>query len=353
MTENKRLYYFDILRLISTTFVIVIHICVLNWFSLSPESFDWQVLNIFESFSQVAVPIFFMISGALFLDESKNISIKDLYKKNILRLCIAFIFWSALYATVIGNTTSLPDLIMKCVKGHFHMWFIPAIIGCYMIVPFLREIVKSKKLLKYYLILAVIFTFTLNYIAPILAESDTNYIAYSGNLLKTVLSNLLFRFTLGYSAYFVLGYFLSKAEFTKTMRRVIYLMGISAFITTVCFSYMASIHNQKPTDAYYNKTSLNMMLESTALFVFAKYNLSPANLKEKSAKRLLFASKCTFGVYLIHPAFIKIIEKYLHVTAITVNPLIAVPAFTVAVFVLSFAASALLNKIPIIKKYIV
>jgi len=352
MSEKNRLYYMDILRIIATVFVIVIHICVINWYHIPTDSFDWKVLNICESVSQVAVPIFFMISGALFLDESKSISIKDLYKKNILRLFIAFVFWSILYA-LISKPVSLSGFILNVVKGHFHLWFIPAIIGCYMIVPFLREIVKSKKLLKYYLILAIIFTFTLNYIIPILINSDINYIAYFGNLLKTAVSNLVFRFTLGYSAYFALGYFLCNAEFSKTLRRVIYLMGISALMATVCFSYVASVNNQKPVDTYYSKTSLNIMIEACALFVFAKYNLSPKSLKEKTVKRLLFASKCTFGIYLIHPIFIKIIEKYLHISAVTFNPLLAVPAFTITVFVLSFAASALLNKIPFVKKYIV
>ena len=51
--------------------------------------------------------MFLMLSGALMLDPGKPFQIRTLYRKNILRILTAFLFWSALYAlgTYFANRT--------------------------------------------------------------------------------------------------------------------------------------------------------------------------------------------------------------------------------------------------------
>ncbi|MBE6794213.1 MAG: hypothetical protein E7532_04620 [Ruminococcaceae bacterium] len=352
MIQKNRLYYLDVLRIISSIFVIVIHICILNWGILSPNSLSWQALNIFDALSQIAVPIFFMISGALFLDDKKEISIKNIFFKRIFKLLVAYLVWSVVFV-LINPASSWSNAIYRVIQGHYHMWFIPALAGVYIIIPFLKAITKSEKLTKYFLILSVLFTFTLSFISPILKESSVGVFALIGNLLNILRTKLIFRFTLGYSGYFVFGYFLNKTEFSKSMRRIIYIMGIAAALATICFSYLISKSKGTPTDTFYSNTSLNILISSVAFFVFAKYNLNCNNIKEKSHSKLVFLSKCTFGVYLIHPIFIELINKHLHINAVTVNPLLAVPLFTLTVAVLSYISSIILNKIPLIRKYIV
>ncbi len=52
------------------------------------------------------------------------------------------------------------------INGHYHMWFLFMIVGLYLIVPFLlRPIVRDEKLLRYFLLLTLIFTFLLPQIA--------------------------------------------------------------------------------------------------------------------------------------------------------------------------------------------
>ena len=352
MLKDKRLFHLDALRIISSVFVIVIHICILNWYTLSPTSLSWQALNVFESISQVAVPVFFMISGALYLDENKEITIKEILLKRIPRLLIVYFVWSFVYL-MINPEKSFGSSVFKLLDGHFHMWFIPAIIGLYLVIPFLRVIVKSETLTKYFLILSVIFTFTIYFVAPLLEGSSVKVFSLAGEVLGMLKSKLALRMVLGYSGYFVFGYFLQKTAFSKVVRRIIYLMGISALLSTICFSYLISVHRNKATDVFYSNTSLNILIESVAIFVFAKYNLCFKNIGDKGAKTLTFLSKCTFGVYLVHPVFIDIINKHFHISAVTVNPLVAVPLYTLAVLILSFSVSALLNKIPFVKKYIV
>ena len=44
-----------------------------------------------------------MISGALFLRNSKKLDIKKLYSKNILRIVVVFLFWSLVYGILYGK----------------------------------------------------------------------------------------------------------------------------------------------------------------------------------------------------------------------------------------------------------
>ena len=69
----------DVMRLIASFFVVMIHL----------SSNNGAVGLMFNSISRFSVPVFVMISGALFLN--RNISIKTLYKKYILRMMLKLV----------------------------------------------------------------------------------------------------------------------------------------------------------------------------------------------------------------------------------------------------------------------
>ena len=58
-----------------------------------------------------------MISGALFL--SRDISARKMYSKYILRIVLAFVFWSFIYAVITGD--GIEGKIGALVKGHYHL----------------------------------------------------------------------------------------------------------------------------------------------------------------------------------------------------------------------------------------
>jgi surface polysaccharide O-acyltransferase-like enzyme len=99
MQKLARSYHLDILRIIAIFSVLLMHTAghTSSFFQNSPQTFTYQFLSIFDTATRFAVPVFVMISGALFLDSNKVLSTKKLYRKNILRLVIAFFFWSLIY----------------------------------------------------------------------------------------------------------------------------------------------------------------------------------------------------------------------------------------------------------------
>ena len=93
----QRILYPDILRTIAVFAVIMIHFCAYGFCNYDVYSLDWQIINAYESWIRWAVPVFVMVSGMFFLDQQKEITLSKLYRKNILRLVVAVLFWGFLY----------------------------------------------------------------------------------------------------------------------------------------------------------------------------------------------------------------------------------------------------------------
>lgn len=177
MKENEncqnRIEYLDILRIVATIAVIMIHVAASRWYFGDINSFDWIVIVTYDGIVRWAVPIFVMISGVLFL-EKENIGITQLYRKYIFKIVIVFIIWSAIYLldSVMRDNLNSKECIVKFFRGEFHMWYLHMIVGLYMLVPLLKEIVRNMTLTKYFLALTLVFTFVLPYIADLFLLVD-------------------------------------------------------------------------------------------------------------------------------------------------------------------------------------
>ena len=149
-TAVGRTAYFDYLRVLATFAVVILHTAAQNWYAADINGWDWKVFNFYNGIERWCVPIFVMISGALFLD--KDIPVKTIYTKYILRLFIAFTVWSGFY--MLFEEGIVDTLLRQLLGGHYHMWFIPMIIGLYMCIPLMKCIVKEECNMKYFLLLA-------------------------------------------------------------------------------------------------------------------------------------------------------------------------------------------------------
>ena len=346
--KSERFIYFDILKIIATLAVIVIHVSAQHWRDTDIKSFEWNVFNFYDSISRWSVPVFVMISGALFLNGEH--SVEKIYKKNILRIVTAFVFWSFLYA-LIGFITgdSLRSTVAAFISGHYHMWFLFMIVGLYMITPFLRKIIENDFLMKYFLILSLIFSFIIPQFISVLSLFSQE----AGDFLQGVINNIHFNFVVGFSGYFILGYFLNKTPIKKNSRLVIYILGIVGFISTVLLTVLAANYSQKPNGIFYGNLTVNVLLESAAVFVFFKSIFGNLKLNDKAKNLIVKLSKYSFGVYLVHVMVLVALNKVFHINTLSFNPIFSVPIITVLIFIVSYIISAIINNIPILKKYVV
>ncbi len=350
-SAQTRIVYFDYLRLFAMFAVMVFHVAAQNWYFTPANTFEWQTFNVFDSLMRWGVPVFVMISGALFL--GKEHQIKKIFKKNILRLVVALFFWSIIYALwqrfVTNEITSSEDFLIAVVNGHAHLWFIYMIIGLYMISPLLKKIVENRKLAWYFVALAFVFSF----LVPELVNIIGLKAEMPASLIESVSTALKMNFVIGYSGYFVLGYLLNTTRIEKRKEVWLYVLGIAGALFTILFSLFVSLRQGKPVSDYYDNLTVNVLLMSVAVFVFAKLHLNKPFKNKKKEKMLLFLSNCSFGAYLIHLLILYMLDHFLNFNSLSLNPVLSVPLIAIIIFAISLTISAVLNKIPLVKDYLV
>lgn len=353
-TERDRTAYFDILRVIAMLAVIIIHVTAQGWYSINVRTLSWSVLNFYDSLARFGPAVFIMVSGALLLDENKTVTTQKLHRKNIRKMIVIYFVWSAFY--ILGTPwihpreLTLVDLLVYLLSGKYHMWFLPMIVGLYLITPLLRKITVDRDALKYFLALAFLFTILFPFILLIMQEVGIDGTAYDA--ASGLYSNVCFSLAAGYSFYFVLGYYMNKLSFNRCAECIIYILGILAFLSTFVLSQMASSRADTPLQTYYGYTALNVFFETLSVFTFAKCRLSKWIQSERMNAVIRKLSKYSFGVYLIHPFFIDQLAEH-GLYTLRFNTALSVPVITALVFVLSLIFSAILNHIPIVKKYLV
>lgn len=347
--QKNRIYYFDYLRVFATFAVITLHTAAQNWNAADVHSFDWNVFNVYDSLSAWGVSIFLMLSGALFLSKDR-INIKKLYSKNISRLVTAYFFWSLFYAVTVpllsGNKLSFSGVVRSTISGHFHLWFIPMIIGLYMSLPIIRKITETKELTKYFLILSFVFSFVLpqvkNISVGLIGGAFADYI----NAADRIVFNMYMKMFMSYAFYFVFGYVLFKTDISEKQRKIIYALGIAGALATCLLDLAASLKSGTPASTYAKNFNVNVLACAAAVFVWCRYNI------RKSSKIIEILSTCSFGVYLVHVFILEVFKRF-GFNTLSFNPVFSVPAIVIAVASVSFGISIIISKIPVLKNRIV
>ena len=349
LSRKPKIEYFDPLRLLATFAVVLIHTQTPFWGDTEINSHQWQALNLYLAANRWSVPVFMMISGVLFLGSKRTLP--EIFRKNILRLLTAFVFWSAIYTAICyakGQYTPL-EAVFAFVEGYYHMWYLPVIIGLYLVVPILRKIAESEPVTRYFLVAAFVMTSLL----PTTVSLLNLQFPTAGRLLSKLSGQLQMTSVTGYSVYFLLGYYLHQKQIRPLWRKRIYLAGVVSFLVTILGGSALSVWKQAPVHILYEYPAPNIFCTSAAIFVFAKYHFRYGRASGLSIRILQALSKCTFGAYLIHPLVYDILRYNLGLEVMAIHPIVSIPVVGLGVFLLSMLLSAILNCIPILKHSIV
>lgn len=345
-----RVLYLDLLRIFCIFSMMLLHVSAIPWYSVPVSSFAWQVLNVYDSSVRFCVPVFVMISGVFFLDPNRNVTINKLFSKNILRIATAFLFWSACYAGLKNifkyravHATMLSSLLKDFLMGHYHLWFLFTLVGLYLIVPFLRKICESKRLMQYYLLLSFVFA----WLMPLLQK-----IPAFGSWLSTLVGQANLNFFLGYSGYFVLGSYLYRYPLSGRARKGAFALGGVSVLFTICATYVVSLRQGAPTGQFYDFPLINTCLASIAVFVFFQHKVSRLSFSAQAVQKILLLSKLSFGMYLVHEFINILCKEFLHFTALSFFPVLSVPVIAALVFAVSFCMIYPISKIPVLNRYI-
>lgn len=344
---SKRNLSLDILRIYAMLSVVMVHCAAEFVTHYDAGSVEFFCGNIFDSISRAGVPIFLMISGALFLNEDKEVSINSIFTKYIKDLALITLFWSLFYTVIYnilfpvlkGGEIDFKIVLEKFILGNFHMWYLYMNIGLYIITPFLRKFVckENKNLVLLFIAVSLIFVFS----KPVITM-----ICDMGIDIK-ILNDFLGKFELdffgGYITYYLCGWYIVHIGINKKIfRYTAYLIGLLSVVLII--TYIQTVHKYK---APYENIGLPVFAYSTSIFI--ALNNIKFKISDKITKIVLSVSKISFGVYIIH---VVILYVFVRVFKYTDNPL----AYTIVMFLsvsgISLVISYVISKIPVIKKLI-
>lgn len=341
--------YIEILRVIATLAVVLLHINMTlpaNYTKTELGLFNYALFENMYMLVSWAVPVFFMISGALLLEPSKHIDLNKVKKYLGKMLVILFTFGSfyAFLEIFFYERSIKINYILRAVwnvvigKSWDHLWYIYVLIGLYILLIPLKCIVDKldTQLFEIFLMFLIVGCFVI--------PSINNYF----NL--TIKDCMLISDPV---VYFILGYYIS---ITKRDLRKISLIGI--FISPI----MLVITTTLDVYGYGNGIAANaqtcnifrLYFAVSIFFLVKKRNENREKNIHNSILRQIIEtiSSLSFGIYLIHPFFINLIYKVLGITPISGAVIWMIILLMVVVLILSMIGTIILKKMPIIRNYI-
>lgn len=348
MSKGTRIYYLEVLRAVAALAVVALHLSSVNWYGYI-GSFNWIVFTVIAGAMRFCVPVFFMISGALFLRRDKEVLVKKMYQKNIFRMFVFLVFWAFLYQIYqlcVGQAEG--NMVLTAVKNiikgdvSVHLWFVYAIIGIYILIPVLKVFTDHAD--KKQLIYSLIIVFIITSIVPVLRQSS-----WIGIRIIILNFDKLSIGGLGsYIGYVLLGHYLYTYNFSKNGKYIVYVMGIAGMIFTILITIYKCMSGNTCDETYFSYAMPNVALWSMAVFVFFKNTCAQEG---RMARFVRYLSDISLGIYGSHLLIIFLLQN-MGLSTLSFNALLSVPALYVLVMVICVAAVSLLRKIPFLRNYV-
>ncbi len=154
--EKKRIAWIDLARAFAIISVVICHAIETDYYfirtgTLAATRFHWYYENILFTVGRLGVPIFLMITGALML--GREYDIKKFYKSSLLPLFLTTEIWTVInyfyYMAHYSLEFNIKDLVgnMLFLKHSplSHMWYMPMILGIYLVIPFVAKALNGIK----------------------------------------------------------------------------------------------------------------------------------------------------------------------------------------------------------------
>ncbi|MDD7416851.1 MAG: acyltransferase family protein [Treponemataceae bacterium] len=340
-TEKKNFRYISVLRIIAMFSVIMIHsVCTpVTYYSESYSHLELQISCILRSvFISFAVPIFLMISGALFLNPSKDISTNKILTKYVKRIFLDILIFGSIFALmeiVFTNKHFSPIDILTALKNALtgntwgHLWYLYLIISLYLVTPVFRAFAKNSEKKDFLIVLGIIYFFTmvLPLISSILNIKTGFYVPFT---------TASFFYLAGHAVHTDMIKLKNWHCLLLIILSFVYIIGMS-FVKNSLIIYGAQIKNV---------SWLGIM--TVPLYCLVK-NLVTNNNERKIET---FLASMSFGVYIFHAVFLNFIYKATPFTPVNYPLVLVVSIAFVITSIFSIFVTWIFKKIPYLNKLV-
>lgn len=348
---RDREYNLDYLRIFACFMVVFLHLAAANWHVVDVRSTEWKVFNLYDSAVRSAVPLFVMLSGKLLLAKGDTFSLKKFFSRNIVKLVVLYGVWSLFYAVdTIGIGEFVTDfdvveLIKEIIDSKYHLWYLPDLISVYLLLPVFLGITKYRG--------GVYTPYICGLFFGIQILGTTAGIIWPGSHSISVLRGDFPFLLTGLSGYFLTGYTLDKYKdkFSKIKIWQLLICVIIIISIAVKIGESYSLKVGEARDILYGRDTLPVYLESVLIYlIFLKLSSQVSNVQV--AKIIARLSKYTLFVYVFHVFVWQHLDLWFGISTLSFNPWISVPALSILVFAICMATAWIVDKIPVVRKWI-
>lgn len=339
MKKVKRYLYIDILNIFACLCVIFMH-CngIAHNYS---NTRIWKESMAIETIAYWAVPVFFMISGAMLIGYREKYSTISFFRKRVTKTFFPFIIWILInmgIKVLLGQMkfpTRLSDFLSmfnNTTTENVYWFFIPLFM-IYLSIPVLSLLKENRRILLY-MTFAAFLTYSVYPVSCLILKIQKN-------------EAVQFPAAGGYLLFALLGYLLSTAEMSKKVRTVFYVLGLFGiairFGTTVLWSQESGMLNQ----TFWGYMNFPAVFLACAVFVAAKSIKWEKMIKgEVAQKRLSKLAGAGFGVYLIHMIVFRFLQ---HVTGLEMTSYLWRFVMPFVIYFLSVSAVLVMKRVPLLK----
>lgn len=365
--KNKKIYL-EFIRAFSMLLVIFNHTGTRGFFlfSIATDSIFYPFYLFISVACKVAVPLYWMISGALLLPREE--SIKRVYQHRVLRMVLVLVVFSLFYYAKRGfyqqrGFALIYAFLITLYTDRFSnaFWFIYSYIGMLMMLPLLRKMVKA--LPRSYFLYLFILVFSLRGVLPIIEYLGSTLPAQIGLDLNTELNvfslnqhiaqNLFSQSVL----YFIAGYyfdsFISTHEITRRGSVRWICAGFIAIIITCLMTHykiqVTGLSSEGVAQTFYNNL---ICIPTFAIFYCTRWFFLNHQITGAIQKAIQSLGSCAFGIMLCEEALRSDLDFIYKALAPKLHRLPACLIWVLAVYSCGYAITLCMKRIPGLKKII-
>lgn len=346
MAESKRDSGLDLVRALAICMVLLIHASGPAFSALAPGESGWWAALLWSGPARMAVPLFFLCSGALML--GREVNPKRLLTHNLPRILVAMFFWAFVHhgahLWAAGDLT--PAGIWDAVKQtllfqhEFHFYYLHILLVVYAFLPALRVFVRSATRKEEEYLLGV--WLAVGILCPVLP------VFWPFSLVPPIQSWWTLGLAFTCVGYALLGHYLRKFGPSIPVRRYWAALGLGIVITVGGTAFF-SLKNGALYELFLGGNSPGPFLMAWGLFGLA---VSKKAYPKWVVRLTAPIAKASFCIYLTHILFQRLFARF-GLDGVMIPCALTIPGMALLMLTASYLVWEVLHRVPICKDYLV
>ena len=341
---KDRIVYLSRIRALAGMAIVILHTFTMygmvNADSLSETEED--VTRLVPYLMMWAVPCFVMVSGVLLLDEEREIGIKKILSRYVLRILLVLLLFITLFFFLdlwMGGESFSVERLKEIPQKFFgdgswaHLWYLYMLIGIYLLLPAFRIIAKhaSNATLLYLGIILTIFVSVIPTVEKLTENSIGFVIAISSV----------------FPVYLFLGYMIHKERLQLSMVQGGCLAAVGMLLILVLTIPDLGEKQAVIDKLLGNYAFLPVMLLSVGCFVLLRGRGVPG---ARAAKIWGFLDRYSFGIYLTHLIYLRFLIRVVKWNPLEYGSFWMLIPVAVGAYAAALLTTMLLKLIPGVRK---